>query len=73
MEDIRQVVGVGYEGLGYKTVDLKGLALQADTAVALAVIGSYDTPGFRWGILSAGAQDTAIGGDIVVCTCGLIE
>jgi hypothetical protein len=73
VEDVRQVVRVRQEGIGHKTVYFKGLAIQADTTVALAVIGGYDTPRFRWGILSAGAQDTAIGGDIVVCTCGLIE
>ena len=60
---VGKAAGVGNEGFGYEAVYLECLALQADAAVALAVVGGYQVPRSRTALRVGSAEYGAVLGD----------
>ena len=77
VEDVRETVGVGYEGFRHETMHLEVLSLDADASVALAVEGGdfaeWTSDGTAGHTTHTSRKDAAIVGDEIVRVAFLPE
>ena len=73
MYHVRVQVRVIEEGGGHKPVDFEVLTSEANTAVALAIILRYLTPGGGVALRIAGREHTPVATDVIVGSAYSIE